>query len=123
MPLFRCRVLLNSAIESSTAIFDALEAIFSVLLSFSSSMMSEIKILFSIGDKYQLCLICSFLFYHLTKILQIENFLYIHNALQASDDCRSRWPGVNRSNQLLNRQYFNLFIGEMGLCTQERIRH
>ena len=34
VPLFRCRVLLNSAIESSTAIFDALEAIFSVLLNF-----------------------------------------------------------------------------------------
>ena len=83
----------------------------------------DLLILFSIDDKYQLCLICSFLFYHLTKILQIENFLYIHNASQASDDCRLRSPGVNRSNQLLNRQYFNLFIGEMGLCTQEKIHH
>ena len=90
-------------------------------------MMSEIKILFSIDDKYQLYLICSFLFYHLTKILQTENFLYIHivfhDALQASDDCRLRSPWANRSDQILNSQYFDLFIEEMGLCTQGKIRH
>ena len=84
---------------------------FSHFYYFSSSMMSEISILFSIDDKCQLCLICSFLLYHLIKILLIENFWYIHKSLWAnSADSRSRSTWVSRSDQLLGKQIIFSFI-------------